>query len=334
MRRHGRPSNGLNAAAGDLAMRQIARLFAMALLSVAATQAVAADAIYPRGIRVGLTPMPGLSQSNAFLGFESGGQGVKVLLAELPGPAFEQVETAFKTAPDGALGKVKPEAIETSAGKGYFTAEDATVGTEKVRRYSLIVPGSKSFSGYVAVQVAEAEAKIYSDDAVKKMLSTVAVRQQVPVDEQLAQMPFKIRELADFKTVRTLAPGAALLLADGSEESIETGPFMVLGLIGSVPEKTDDRARFAQQAAEAIPGLREAKVTMSEPLRIAGQPGFETRINAVSGKDNTPVTVVQWLRFGNANVAMRVIGSSPKDQWADAFPRFRKVRDGLQTRAP
>ncbi|MFT4277211.1 MAG: hypothetical protein QM576_12710 [Rhodopseudomonas sp.] len=313
-------------------MRQIARLFAIALLSVAATNAVAADAVYPRGIRVGIVPMPGLSQSTAFLGFESADHGVKVLVSELPGPAFDQVDAAFKAAPEGSLGNVKPEKIETSAGNGYFTAEDAMVGPDKVRRYSLIVPGGKLFSGYVAVQVPTVEAKTYSDDAVKKMLSSVSVRQQVPVDEQVAQMPFKVRDLADFKTVRTLAPGAALLLTDGNEEAVETGPFMVLGLIGSVPEKTDDRARFAQQAAEAIPGLRDSKITMSEPIRIDGSPGFETRVNGVSGKNNTPVTVVQWLRFGGANVAMRVIGSSPKDQWETAFPRFRQVRDGLQPR--
>jgi hypothetical protein len=165
------------------------------------------------------------------------------------------------------------------------------------------------------------------------MLASVAVRQQVPVEEQVAQMPFNIREIADFKMVRTLAPGAALLLADGNEDTgIEPAPFMVLGLIGSVPEQTDDRARFAQQAASTIPGLRDARITNSEPMRIDGSPGFETRIEAVSGKDNTPVTVVQWLRFGNAAVAIRVIGSSPRDQWAEAFPRFRKVRDGIKAR--
>lgn len=146
-------------------MRQIARLFAIALLSATATNAVAADAVYPRGIRVGIVPMPGLNQSTAFLGFESGDQGVKVLVSELPGPAFDQIDAAFKAAPEGSLGNVKPEKIETAAGNGYFTAEDAVVGPDKVRRYSLIVPGSKLFSGYVAVQVPATEAKTYSDEA-------------------------------------------------------------------------------------------------------------------------------------------------------------------------
>lgn len=321
-------------------MRHTARLFAIALAftlsfaaSLAFAPAFAADTIFPRGIRVGIVPMPGLTESQTFLGFESPGHGVKVLLAELPGTAYGEVETAFKALPDSPAIKVKPQSVETPAGTAYYTAEDAVAGTDKVRRYSLIVPGSKAFSGYVAVQVADSEAATYPEDAVKKMLSSVAVRQDVPTSEQIAQMPFNVRELADFKTVRTLAPGAALLLADGNEETgIEAAPFMVLGLIGSVPEQTDDRARFAQQAAATIPGLRDAKIISSEPLRIDSQPGFETRIEAISGKDNTPVTVVQWLRFGSSNVALRVIGSAPRDQWAEAFPRFRKVRDGLKPR--
>lgn len=314
-------------------MRQIARLLAIALAVAVISPALAADVIFPRGIRVGLTPMPGLTESQAFLGFESPGHGVKVLLAELPGSAYGEVETAFKALPDNAAVKVKPQSLETAAGTAYYTAEDGVAGTDKVRRYSLIVPGSKAFSGYVAVQIADSEAATYTEAAVKKMLSSVTVRQDVPVAEQVAQMPFNVGEIANFKTIRTLAPGAALLLADGNEDTgIEAAPFMVLGLIGSVPEQADDRARFAQQAAATIPGLREARITNSEPIRIDSQPGFETRLEAISGKDNTPVTVVQWLRFGSSNVALRVIGSSPRDQWAEAFPRFRKVRDGLKPR--
>jgi hypothetical protein len=146
-------------------------------------------------------------------------------------------------------------------------------------------------------------------------------------------MPFKITEMSKFNTVRTLAPGAALLLADSSDESgIETKPFMILGTIGSAPDKPDDRSRFAEQAATLIPGLRNARITMSEPMRLDGTPGFETRIDAISGKDNTPVTVVQWLRFGGGSLAMRIIASTPRADFAQAFPRFRAVRDGIQPR--
>ena len=106
---------------------------------------------------------------------------------------------------------------------------------------------------------------------------------------------------------------------------------MVIGLIGSTPAQPDDRGRFAQQTAATIPGIRDGRITMNEPVRIDGAAGFETRIDATSGKDNTPVTVVQWLRFGSSS-SLRIIGSAPRDQWPSAFPRFRAVRDGILPR--
>jgi len=224
-----------------------------------------------------------------------------------------------------------PQTIETSAGMAYYTVETAKDGATNIRRYSMMLPGG-TFSGYVAVQVPDNATRIYSDDAVRQMFASAVVRKDVPVEEQLSLMPFKLTEMGNFKNVRTLAPGAAVVIADGDEASgFEPAPFMVIGIIGAQPPNPDDRARFAQEAATRIPGIRDAKITMSEPIRIDGQQAFETRLDATSGKDNTPVTVVQWLRFGGSTM-LRIIGSSPRDQWSNAFPRFRAVRDGIQPR--
>jgi hypothetical protein len=292
--------------------------------------ALAAEPIFPPGIRVGMTPLVGLSPAKSFIGFETEDGGVKVLMAELPAEAYGEVVNAFKANPAGT-GGIKPESIETSAGLAYYTVENARDGANSVRRYSMILSGG-TFSGYVAVQVPENVSKIYTDEAVRQMFASAAVRKQVPVDEQLGLMPFKISELSNFKNVRTLAPGAAIILADGDEVTgFEPAPFMVIGIIGSAPAQPDDRGRFAQQAATTIPGVRDARITMSEPIRIDGTPGYETRIDATSGKDNTAVTVVQWLKFGGPN-SLRIIGSAPRGQWTTAFPRFRAVRDGIQPR--
>ena len=292
--------------------------------------AFAADPVFPPGMRVGLTPLVGLSPAKSFVGFETEDQGVKVLVTELPAEAYVEVMNAFKANPAGT-GGIKPESIETSAGVAYYTAESAKDGANNVRRYSMILPGG-AFSGYVAVQVPENAGKIYTDEAVRQMFASAVVRKEVPIEEQLGLMPFKIGELSDFKNVRTLAPGAALILADGDETTgFEIAPFMVIGLIASTPAQPEDRGRFAQQIATTIPGVRDARITMSEPIRIDGMPGYETRIDATSGKDNTLVTVVQWLRFGSQN-SLRIIGSAPRDVWTKAFPRFRAVRDGIVPR--
>jgi hypothetical protein len=316
-------------------MKPIRLMFAVVLFVIASgpvliCPALAADPIFLPGVRVGMTPLVGLVPAKAFVGFETEDQSVRVLVAELPAEAYGEVMNAFKAAPAGTNG-IKPESIETAAGLAYYTAESGMDGANNVRRYSMILPGG-TFSGYVAVQVPENATKIYTDDAVRQMFASAAVRKEVPVDEQLGLMPFKITELSNFKNVRTLAPGAVLVLADGDEVTgFEVAPFMVIGMMGSSPAQPEDRGRFAEQAAAVIPGVREARITMSEPIRIDGMAGYETRINAISGKDNTPVTVVQWLRFGGPT-SLRIIGSAPREQWSSAFPRFRAVRDGIQPR--
>jgi hypothetical protein len=305
-------------------------LTAALLLSAFMRPSQAADAVFPPGVRVGLAPLVGLAQAKTFPGFETEDHGVKVLLTELPPDAYGEVKTAFTSNP-GGTGGVKPESIETSAGLAYYTAENGKDGETPVRRYSMILSGG-IFSGYVAVQIPETASKIYTDDAVRQMFASAMVRKEVPVDEQLGLMPFQLTDRSSFKTIRTLAPGAALILADGDEtKGFEADPFMVIGIIGAAPPEPGDRARFAQQAATTIPGVRDARITMSEPIRIDGLPAFETRIDATSGKDNTAVTVVQWLRFGGPST-LRIIGSAPRDKWTDAFPRFRAVRDGIQPR--
>lgn len=311
-------------------MKTIVR--ALAILSlVAASPAVAADPVFPPGSRVGLVPAEGLVVAKDFLGFESADQKVKVGLAEIPPAAYAAVETALKEGKTPAAGN-KPEPFEIAAGKAFITSDSGKDGAITIRMYSLIVSGDDTFSGYVIAQTREDATNPLSDDTMRKMLATTALRKAVPVEEQLGLLPFKIGDLGEFKTVRTLSPRSSILLTDGAEDTtLDGAPYMVIGLIGAGPEKPDDRGRFAQQAAATIPGLRNARITSSEPMRIEGTPGYETRIDAVAGKDDTPVSVVQWLRFGGGS-SLRIIASATREEWPKAFPRFRAVRDGINTR--
>lgn len=311
-------------------MRYLAQLMVTLCVLTGISPAFAADLIYAPGTRIGLVPLIGLSPSKTFPGFETDDHEVKVVVAELPAAAFRDVETVAKSNPSSVQGP-KPQGLETASGQGYFIVETAKNGNDNVRRYSMVVSGD-TFSGYVAAQVPENVEKIYSDEAVRKMFATVALRKEVPVEEQLGLLPFKLTELSSFKTVRTLGPGAILLSDAETDHDIDSKAFLIINPIGSAPERPDDRGRFARDIATTIPNLREAHITMSEPIRINGSPGFETRIDATNSQTKAPVTVVQWLVFGSGTTAMRLIGSTPRDGWATVFPRFRAVRDGIRPR--
>jgi hypothetical protein len=311
-------------------MTYLRLLSVLAWLLVTIGGALAADPVFPPGARIGMTPLVGLAPAKGFTGFETEDKSVKVLIAELPAAAYGEVMNSFKNNP-AIPAAVKPESLETGAGTAYYTVENAKNASGAVRHYAMMLSGG-TFSGYVDVQVPENATRIYSDDAVRQMFTSAVIRKEVPVDEQLSLMPFKVGNLGDFKSVRALGATGALLLADGDETTgFEAAPFMVIGLMAASPTQPDDRARFAEQAARAIPGMHSGHITMSEPVRIDGLAGYETRIDATSGRNDTQVTLVQWLRFGNGG-AMRVIGSAPRDQWEKAFPRFRAVRDSIEAR--
>jgi hypothetical protein len=293
----------------------------------ASVAAHAADVIFPPSSRVGIVPLDGLVVSSEFLGFETEDKTIKVGIAEIPPAAFTAVETAFKEGKPTTAGN-KVEQFKTAAGDAYLTVESRKEGDANYRTYSVIAK-SDTFSAYVIAQMREGAAKAPSDETIRKMLSSVTLRKDVPVEEQLSLLPFKVGELSGFKTVRLLAMRASVLLTDGTEDTqLDGAPYMVIGTVPGAASTQDDRARFAEQAARAIPGLRNMRLTSNEPIRIDSTPGYETRVEAVAGKNDTPVSVVQWLRFGSG-ATLRIIASSTKDDWPQAFPRFRAVRDGV-----
>ncbi len=50
------------------------------------------------------------------------------------------------------------------------------------------------------------------------------------------------------------------------------------------------------------------------------------------GYDGKPLALVQWLRFGTGDSFLRIVGAVHKEQWDQFFPRFREVRDGVETK--
>ena len=60
-------------------MKPIRLFSALALLAAAICPASAADAVFPPGVRVGMTPLVGLVSAKSFVGFETEDHGVKAV---------------------------------------------------------------------------------------------------------------------------------------------------------------------------------------------------------------------------------------------------------------
>lgn len=312
-------------------------LLVLAVIAMAFQPASAAETVYPPGSRIGVEPPASLTVSQRFLGFEDAQHKVVMLFAELPPQAYEATlkslaDAAASTGDDAT--NVKREVLLTRSGAAHVIAGDQKANDIVTRKWILLaVSSNHDFVALVTVIVPKEARSAYPDDKVREILKSVTLRSAIPKEETLALLPFKLTELADFKFLRPVAQGRAVLLTDApaTSDAANNGPQIVVSISRGGPLESDDRARFAERLLTTIPGLKDTRKTFSEPQRIGGSPGYEIRLEGKDSKTDEDVVVVQWVRFG-ATSFIRLIGMAPKDQWQDAFTRFRGVRDGIEYR--
>jgi ABC-type sugar transport system substrate-binding protein len=300
-------------------------------LACAAGPASATEPVYPKGSRIGLVPPDGVVPMKGAMGFENPANNLIVSFRELPPAAFESIDSAVRDGKPMPAAMEKAESFTTAAGKAYLSRAGGPNSGPDSSRVAIIVSDGK-ISGYVAVDIPKEAAKAYPDPVIRKMLASTTFRAEVPAEEQLDLMPFKVSDMSDFKTVRTLVPGAAVMLTDSDEEAVLAGaPYVLVAVIRGSADHPDARDRFARSLLSTVPGIRDGRVVSSEPMRIGGTAGYETRMEGFSVKENKPINVVQWLRFGGG-ATLRIIAGSTREEWPEAFGRFRAVRDGIDKR--
>ena len=321
--------------AGALALMVSSALFS----TILATAAIAADPVFPPGSRVGLVPPPGMVTSNAFDGFADPEKNAAVLITVLPAAAYSQFEKSLDAdvLKKQGVNVEKREPIKLDGGKGFLLSGRQVSDKTRYRKW-LLVALVDDLTALVTVQVPEQEA-LYSDRVVREALVTLSVRAKVPEAEELGLLPFAVADLAGFHVDGVLR-GRVLMLSDSRKESPEDAAKGALAVTGSQarlliaampspPIDPNDHANFARLAFNEIGGIRDVHLTMSEPLRIGGQSGYQTMAEAKDAATGADIRVVQWLRFGGAGF-MQMIGVGPADTWTSVLARLRAVRDSVE----
>lgn len=317
-------------------MTSLRWLLVLFMLALGALPATAAELNYPPGSRVGLAPPPGLVPSKAFFGYEDPSNSVAMMLVALPPQAYADLDASVtaETLKRQGVTMESREALPLPSGKAFLVVGRQEVDNVKIRKW-ILVASSPTLTGFVTVQMPETATALYPDAAIRASLATLAFRAAVPVDEQLGLLPFKVSELSGFR-IAGVIPGRAVMLSDapagapGSPDSTNE-PHIFAAIAPGGPAQSADRDTFAREVFATLPNIREIRVTTSEPLRMAGQQGHQIIADAKDASGTSPLTVVQWLRFGGGGY-MQIVGIARADAWKDAYPRFRSVRDGIEGR--
>jgi hypothetical protein len=308
-----------------------ASLLGLALVAAAGISARAAEPVFPPASRIGLVPPEGFVVSKTFKGFEDRDRKAMIVLFELPGAAFGELETSsVDSAKKQGLPIDTREDLSLATGKALLFSGSEDVGGVKARKW-LMFASAGDFTAGITVQIPDAAKDIYPESAVRAALTSLAVR-SVSNEELLGLLPFRIDDLQNFK-IAEVAENRTVVIADNPQDGGDkiTAPFMIISVAQAPSIPPDERDNFSRQALSGLTAYKDMRVTFAEPIRLGGQQGFEVRVDAKHAKSDADVTIVQWMRFGTGAV-LRMIGIAPKDQWAGAFPRFRAVRDSVSAR--
>jgi len=309
----------------------ILRLLLLTWLLAVPAATAAAQPAFPTGSPIGLEPAGDLKLTNRFPGFEDPDRKTVVSMLDLPAARYEEVlNSAFAGSPPG-LRNVTRESFAYRSGIGYLLTADATEEGAEWRRFYLIavpfgVPADAQFVAFVKVSVAQESRDVYSDEAVRRMLASVTFR-DVPIEEQLGQLPYQLSELSGFRVAR--AAGGAVFLIDGAGSDMNRQPYMVVSVGSGATANAEDRARAARNLLAAAP-LRDITIQNAEQMRLSNSPAYEIRAQAQNAA-GAAVSLVQWVRFGSGGF-MQIVGVGPRTDWESLFPRFRAVRDGIGPR--
>jgi hypothetical protein len=300
-------------------------LFCFAL----AMPAAADDVVYPLGSRIGIVPPPGLNASTSFPGFEDRAKNVALVLGALPPEAYAEFEKSDSAEGLKKLGAVleKRESLMLPTGKALLV-----IGRQDKQSAWMLVASTPDLTAMLTLRLPDAAKDAYSDKVIRAAFASLAIRPEVPVEEQLGLLPFKLGEMAGFKIGGVLA-GRGVMLTDVATEagSPAVEPHIIVALMPGGPAEAGDRDDIARQIFRGIPNLKDVRVTGSQSLRMGGQQGHEIMAVAKDPATGADLSLVQWLRFGGG-AYLHLVGMARTPVWTQAYARFRSVRDGVEVR--
>jgi hypothetical protein len=315
-------------------MNRLSAFLVFIALTVSAPAATAADVVFPVGSRVGLAPPPGMTTSDNFYGYEDRANQAAIIMVPLPPDAYAELERTV--GPDAlkkqGLALESREAMPLSTGKAFLVIGRQELEKVWVRKL-ILVASLPMATVLITTQIPETVRDRYPDAVIRTALASLTVRPTVPVEEQLALVPFKVGDMAGFK-VAGVIPGRALMLGEPADEKTPprgVAPHIMVALAPGGPSQTGDRDHFAREVFSTVPNLKGIRITGSESVRLGGQQGHQIMATAQEATTGAEVTVVQWLRLGGG-AYLQLVGIAPTDAWRDAYQRFRAVRDGIEQR--
>src|SRR5215216_1298756 len=234
--------------------------------------ALATEAVFPPGSRIGLAPLAGMAPSKRFTGFEDAGQGVAFTFVEMPPDAYREIAsglTAERLKEQGVELKTREE-LKLGDRNAVLAAGEQKLGELTLRKWFLVVEDPSLTALVIGQALPEAQSRPAA--AIKAALTTLAIRPPLAIEDQVSALPFRLTERAGFRAVRTMA-GNALLLTEGPKDVVVNAeqPVAILAQSTGPAPPPPQRDAFARSALLSNAIFRDAVVERSQGFRLRSE---------------------------------------------------------------
>jgi hypothetical protein len=294
-----------------------------------AAAALAAEAVFPPGSRIGIAPLAGMAPSKRFTGFEDAGQGVAFTFVEMPADAYREIAsglTAERLKDQGIELRAREE-LKLGDRNAVLVAGEQKLGELTLRKWFLVVEAPSLTALVIGQALPEAQSRPAA--AIKAALTTLAIRPPLAIEDQVSALPFRLTERAGFRPVRAMA-GNALFLTDGSKDVV-VGAEQPIAIVAqsTAPPPPPQREAFARSALLSNAIFRDATIERSQGFRQKGAEWHEIVARATEIASGAPVVVTQTIRFAPSGY-VRMLGVVKADARDAVLPRFRTLFDGVE----
>jgi len=227
----------------------------------------------------------------------------------------------------GGMETLAREAVETPGGPATLIGARQTENGVAMRKWALLTR-TEDMTAIVVAALPEAAMNAYPDAVLRAALISTVIRPKLSSDEMLAALPYLLKDLGGFRLLRAQPDGTAVFTLGPSDSTLPAEqPYFVIAPRPADPPSASERDSFARRTLAAFVNSPDLRIVASEPLRINGAQGHELIAESEDRATKSPLMMVQWLLFDGSVVQM--FGMARRDQWADALPRMRALRNGL-----
>jgi hypothetical protein len=312
------------------------RLLLAATLATAlftAAPALAADVKFPPGSHIGLVPPEGFEVNAMGRGFSDAQNKSAIMILEMPKQAFPEVEKAMSAdvLRQQGLAIAFRENLTLKNGKALLVGGRQTVDGTPLRKW-ILVAETAGATALVTALVPDTAKNSYTDAVIRAALVSVDQRDNVPPDELLELLPFKLTDTAGMRPIRVEGP--TIFLTEGPKDVVDPGeqPLLIVGAGPGGPTEPAQRDNFARNLLAGTNSFKDVKLVSTDVIRLNALQTHQILAEGKDAKTGADIKIVQWVRFGNG-AFLRFLGIAKADAWPDSFTKFRTIRDGVAARS-